>query len=217
MYALLNHFIIEKALIMFKSIVYPAASALALAMSFGFSAALYAENKDEQADCAPMFKHSMRRLHSQDTVDLCQLTRNKPVLLVNTASHCGYTKQFAGLETLHQQYQDQGLVVLGFASNDFYQAAKDEAEAAKVCFVNFGVNFVMLAPSSVKGDAANPVFQQVNTQAKAPGWNFTKYLIDANGDVVERFSSHVTPGSQALNHAIQKTLVMNDSANGLAL
>jgi glutathione peroxidase len=207
----------EKAFIMLQSIVYPAASALALAMSFGFSAALYAGDKAEQADCAPMFKHNMRQLHSKDTVDLCQLTRNKPVLLVNTASHCGYTKQFAGLEALHKQYQDQGLVVLGFASNDFYQAAKDEAEAAEVCFVNFGVNFTMLAPTSVKGDAANPVFQQVNTQSKAPGWNFTKYLVDANGNVVERFSSHVKPGSKALNTAIQNTLVMNDGVNGQAL
>ncbi len=98
---------------------------------------------DEQT-CSKIFSHSMKKLHSNDTIDLCKLTKGKTVLVVNTASHCGYTKQFKGLETLHQQYGDQGLVMLGFASNDFYQEAANEEEAAKVCFVNFGVSFTCL-------------------------------------------------------------------------
>ncbi len=160
---------------------------------------------DEQT-CSKTFSHSMKKLHSNDTIDLCELTKGKTVLVVNTASHCGYTKQFKGLETLHQQYGDQGLVMLGFASNDFYQEAANEEEAAKVCFVNFGVSFTMLAPSRVKGKQANPVFQVINEQSAKPSWNFTKYLINSEGQVVERFSSSVRPDAAALKQAIEKSL-----------
>lgn len=159
-----------------------------------------------QASCPDYLDHSMRRLHSQEDINLCAVTQGKPVLVVNTASHCGFTPQFKGLEALHQAYKGQGLVVLGFASDSFKQEAASEAKAADVCFVNYGVSFTMLAPTPVRGDAANPVFQAINEKAGAPRWNFNKYLIDGDGNVVEHFDSGIAPNSIQLTTAIEKVL-----------
>tara|TARA_Y100000766_G_scaffold281665_1_gene293566 strand:- start:610 stop:1176 length:567 start_codon:yes stop_codon:yes gene_type:complete len=158
------------------------------------------------AACASMFDHKMRQLHSQNQIDICQLVEQKPVLVINTASHCGFTRQFKGLEKLHKKYSDSGLVVLGFASDDFNQEDKDESKAADICYVNYGVTFTMLAPSSVKGKQANPVFQGLNQQAKSPSWNFNKYLVDKQGKVVKHFGSMVSPESKELVQAIESVL-----------
>ncbi|MAV75905.1 MAG: glutathione peroxidase [Actinobacteria bacterium TMED172] len=158
------------------------------------------------AVCAEIFDHKMRQLHSQNQIDICQLVDQKPALVINTASHCGFTRQFKGLEKLHQQYSDSGLVVLGFASDDFNQEDKDESKAADICYVNYGVTFTMLAPSSVKGKQANPVFQGLNEQAKSPSWNFNKYLVDKQGKVVKHFGSRVSPESKELVQAIESVL-----------
>lgn len=166
-----------------------------------FSGSAHAE-----AQCPAFLNYDLPKLHSNSTVNLCNEVAGKPLLIVNTASHCGYTHQFAGLEALHQQYQSQGLVVVGFASNDFNQEAKTEQEAAKVCRENFGVSFTMIAPSYVKGDRANPVFREINKQTEAPGWNFNKYLINRQGNVVEHFSSGVEPNSTLINTAIESLL-----------
>lgn len=158
------------------------------------------------AACPDYLDESMRKLHSQDQINLCEIQAGKPMLLVNTASHCGYTPQFKGLEALHQKYRKQGLVVIGFASDDFKQEAKDEASAADVCYVNYGVTFTMLAPSHVKGPEANPVFRALAEQSKAPGWNFNKYLVDASGVVVNHFDGGTTPDSKIMQHAIEGVL-----------
>ena len=158
------------------------------------------------ASCADIFDHKMRQLHSQNQIDICQLVEEKPVLVINTASHCGFTKQFKGLEKLHQQFSESGLVVIGFASDDFNQEDKDESKAADICYVNYGVTFTMLAPSSVKGEKANPVFKGLNQQAKSPNWNFNKYLVDKQGNVVEHFGSRVSPSSDKLRQAIESIL-----------
>lgn len=148
--------------------------------------------------CPEFLNYDLPKLHSNDTINLCDVAAGKPMLIVNTASHCGFTRQFGGLETLHKTYQDRGLVVVGFASNDFNQEAKTEEDAAKVCFENFGVSFTMIAPSYVTGKRANPVFQEINSQQQQPGWNFTKYLVDSKGKVVKRYSSLTSPDDDEL-------------------
>jgi len=154
------------------------------------------------ASCPAWLNHTFRKLHSSQSVNLCEAYAGRPMLIVNTASHCGFTPQFKGLEAVHAKYRDQGLVVVGFASDDFNQEAKDEAEAADTCFLNFGVTFTMLAPSSVKGAAANPVFRELARQTKAPGWNFNKYLVSADGVVRQHFGSSVTPESAPFTRAV---------------
>ena len=158
------------------------------------------------AACPDYLNQEMRRLHSKDTVNLCEISDGKPVLVINTASHCGYTKQFKGLEALNKQYSERGLQVVGFASNDFRQEAKDEEKAAEVCYVNYGVTFTMLAPSHVRGGKANPVFQELARQTEEPGWNFNKYLIDRDGNVVQHFGSGTSPDDKALTSAIESLL-----------
>lgn len=157
-------------------------------------------------ECPEFLNHSMRKLHSSEDINLCERLSGKPLLVVNTASHCGFTPQFKGLETLHNTYAKRGLTVVGFASNDFNQEAKDEEKAAKICFVNNGVTFTMFAPSKVKGADANPVFAALAAKSTAPKWNFNKYLVSANGEVVQHFGSRTTPDSEALRNAIESVL-----------
>lgn len=128
----------------------------------------------------------------------------KVLLVVNTASKCGFTPQYKGLEALWQQYRDQGLVVLGFPCDQFgHQEPGDEAQIAAFCERNFGVSFPLFAKIDVNGGEAHPLF--VELKKRAPGllgsksikWNFTKFLIADEGRSVERFSSRTSPDSLA--------------------
>lgn len=158
------------------------------------------------ADSCPAWLNQEKRLlHSNKSKNLCAYS-GKPLLIVNTASHCGFTKQFKELDELYRRYQAQGLAVVGFSSNDFNQEANEE-EAAKVCFVNFGVSFDMYATIPVSGDNADPLFKELARQGGGyPRWNFYKYLVDRHGVVVERFSSMTAPDSKSLQAAIEKVL-----------
>ena len=158
------------------------------------------------AACTPWLKHELKQLHSGTPLNLCEVTAGKPLLLVNTASNCGFTSQFEELEELHQQYKDQGLVIIGFPSNAFNQAAKDEEEAAKVCFYNFGVTFLMSQTIEVTGGNAHPVFEHLTQQGGKPSWNFNKYLIDKDGKVINRYSQWTSPTSWRITGAIEKLL-----------
>ena len=169
------------------------------AVAFGIEAVM--------ADTCPAYlDNELRRLHSAETVNLCDVAAGKPLLVVNTASRCGYTSQFKGLEALSQRYRDEGLVVVGFASDDFRQEANSEAEAATVCFKNFGVTFTMIAPTAVTGSQANPVFDEINRQSEPPRWNFTKYVINRDGTVTQSFPSRVRPDDPELVSAVESVL-----------
>ena len=124
------------------------------------------------------------------------------LLVVNTASKCGFTPQYAGLEALYRKYKDKGLVVLGFPSNQFgEQEPGPESEIAEFCEVNYGVTFPMFAKVDVNGTGAHPLFKYLTSSKKgllgsqAIKWNFTKFLVDRNGNVVARFAPTDTPES----------------------
>jgi glutathione peroxidase len=159
------------------------------------------------ADCPAYLNHDFKKLHSEETVNICKAFPGRPLLLVNTASHCGYTPQFKGLETLYERYRQRGLVVVGFPSDDFQQEAKDEAETAQVCYLNYGVTFTMLAPLAVKGAAANPVFRELIRQSgHEPSWNFNKYLVSPQGKVTAYYDSDITPDSAELADGVETLL-----------
>lgn len=158
------------------------------------------------AACDSHLQGDYRKLHSTDSVNLCKLVENKVTLVVNTASHCGFTKQFKGLEALHKRYKDKGLVIVGFASDDFNQEDKDEGNAAGICFKNFGVTFTMLAPTKVKGAEANTLFKYLNAESGEPKWNFNKYLVGKDGKVIQHFGSTTEPDADNLKKAIDEAL-----------
>ena len=157
--------------------------------------------------CPSVLRHSFNRLQDDKPQDLCQYA-GKVVLVVNTASHCGFTPQYEGLEALYAQYAASGLVVLGFPSNDFGgQEPGSPQQIAELCFNTYGVKFPMLAKSVVKGPKASAFYQELAKAAgDAPQWNFHKYLIDRRGRVAGSFGSMVTPQSRRLVLAVEKAL-----------
>ncbi|ATQ73450.1 glutathione peroxidase [Massilia violaceinigra] len=159
------------------------------------------------ASCPALLKHSFKRLQDEAPQDLCQYA-GKVVLVVNTASYCGYTTQYEGLEKLYAKYGSKGLVVLGFPSNDFGKQEPGNAkEIADFCYNTYGVKFPMFAKTSVTGAAANPLHAGlIKATGKEPKWNFTKYLIDRNGKVIEHYPSKVTPEDKQLVSKIEQAL-----------
>jgi len=158
------------------------------------------------AQCAPWLDKRTSKLHSQDSLDLCALTAGKTVLIVNTASHCGFTSQFKGLQSLYERYRSENFTVIGFPSNSFRQEAKNEEETANICYVNFGVKFPMTGTVNVRGEQANSVFKYLASKAAAPNWNFNKYLVSPSGKVLQHFGSGVSPDSKQLVEAIEAAL-----------
>lgn len=134
----------------------------------------------------------------------------KAVLVVNTASHCGFTKQYTALQSVYDQYRDQGLVVLGMPSNDFGgQEPGTEAEIKEFCEVNFSVDFPLTGKVGVKGDGAHPFFKWAKDQVGvvgSPKWNFHKYLIAPDGKLVDWFSTPTAPTSGKVTKAIEAIL-----------
>lgn len=157
-------------------------------------------------NCPAMLEGSLQKLRAKDSVDLCQRFAGKPLVVVNTASFCGYTPQFKGLEALYQQYKDQGLEVLGVPSDDFKQEANDSDETANVCFVNYGVTFTMTQPQRVTGEQAIALFKGLSAQSQAPRWNFTKYVVDRSGRVVASFPSSTKPDDAQMIAAVEQAI-----------
>jgi len=156
--------------------------------------------------CPATLNHTLLRLQDEKPQSLCQYA-GKVILAVNTASYCGFTPQYKGLEALQEKYKAEGLVVLGFPSNDFAQEKGSNKEIADFCENTFGVKFPMFAASSVRGDKANPFFKNLIAQgATPPRWNFYKYLIGRDGKLIDSYSSMTTPDSRSLVTAIEKEL-----------
>ena len=156
------------------------------------------------AACPATLAHTFPRLQDEKPQSLCQYS-GKVLLVVNTASYCGFTPQYKGLEALHDKYKGKGLVVLGFPSNDFAQEKASNKEIADFCESTFGVKFPMFAASHVRGDAANPLFKQLAAATgTSPKWNFYKYMVARNGKIVGSWASNTTP--EALEKEVEKQL-----------
>jgi glutathione peroxidase len=157
-----------------------------------------------------IYSYKLNFLDGSETT--LQTYQGKVLLIVNTASQCGFTPQYAGLEALHQQYADQGCAVLGFPCNQFgAQEPGTVVEIANFCATNYHISFPLFAKIEVNGDNAHPLFTHLKSSQKgllgseAIKWNFTKFLVNRNGKVVERFAPMTTP--EAIGSAIERLLL----------
>jgi glutathione peroxidase len=155
--------------------------------------------------CPTLLDHRFKTVQGAD-VDLCQYA-DRAILVVNTASRCGFTPQFTKLQGLYDQYKDKGLVVVGFPSNDFRQELASNKEVGEFCLTNYNVKFPMMEMSSVKGAGANPLFKQLaGRTGQQPGWNFHKYLISPGGKEVYSFATSTQPDAAEVMQKLKPML-----------
>ena len=177
------------------------------ALLAGAATLLPAARAPAQPACPALLQHTFPRLQDDAPQSLCQYA-GRVLLVVNTASYCGFTPQYEGLEKLHARYASRGLVVLGFPSNDFGQQEPGDAkQIADLCFNTYGVKFPMFGKIVVRGPSAHPLYAQLaRATGQAPGWNFHKYLVDRQGKPIASFESKVEPTSAALTAAVERAL-----------
>jgi glutathione peroxidase len=161
----------------------------------------------QAAACPALLDHEFNRLQTGKPESLCQY-RGKVLLIVNTASYCGYTHQYEGLEAMYRKYKDRGLVVLGFPTNDFGgQEPGSNKEIAEFCRLTYGVQFPMFEKTTVKSLQTNPLYAElVAKTGQSPKWNFFKYVIDRSGKPAGTFASQVEPDDRALLALLEKLL-----------
>jgi glutathione peroxidase len=158
------------------------------------------------AACPALLDHRVPRLQDEAPQDLCGYA-GKVLLIVNTASYCGFAPQFEGLEALYAKYSARGLVVLGFPSNDFQQEDPDAKKTADVCFNTYGVKFPMFTAVPVRGAGAHPLYRQLaQATGQQPSWNFNKYLVGRDGKPLAHFGSRAAPQSAPVTDAIERAL-----------
>lgn len=162
----------------------------------------------QSANAGELLDQDFRRLAGDEVVNLGKAYSGKVVLVVNTASKCGNTPQYEGLESLYQEYQDAGLVVLGFPSNDFMgQEPGTEAEIQEFCRLTYSVKFPMFEKVSVKEGDAHPFYDQLAAASGTyPTWNFHKYLIGRDGKLIAQFSPRTQPYDETLLGSIKTAL-----------
>ena len=183
-------------------------SVAAVILAALLNGAARADNPLPQADACPqLLNYSFNRLQTGQAESLCQYS-GKVVLIVNTASYCGYTHQYEGLEALYRKYKARGLVVVGFPSNDFGgQEPGSNKEIAEFCRLTYGVEFPMFEKSSVTSINTNPLYAElVARTGQSPKWNFHKYLVDRDGKQVASFGTRVEPDSGDLVSAVERML-----------
>ena len=145
---------------------------------------------------------------SGETINLSDY-KSKVVLLVNTASKCGFTPQYSGLQQIYERYKDDGFVVLGVPTNDFNQELSKDSEVKEFCEIRFGVEFPMSSIQPIRGENAHPIYKWVNSNVSVigqPRWNFHKYLIGKDGNIINWFSSMTSPTSEGLVNQIETAL-----------
>ncbi len=169
---------------------------------------LFAVIAPAAATCPGTLDFKLRTLAGEENVRLCERYQGKVVLMVNTASKCGFTYQYEGLETLYEKYKGRGLVVLGFPSNDFGgQEPGTEKEIQRFCRLTYSIQFPMFEKIQVRDDTAHPLYQKLASLAgEYPAWNFHKYLLGRDGTLVASYSSRVEPMSPRLVQAIEREL-----------
>ena len=184
------------------------AVAVAALTAIALSSAARAESPPPVTDACPeVLNYSFNRLQTGKPESLCQY-RGKVVLIVNTASYCGYTHQYEGLEALYRKYKSRGLVVVGFPSNDFGgQEPGSNKEIAEFCRLTYGVEFPMFEKSSVTSIKTNPLYAELLARTgQSPKWNFHKYLVDRDGKQVASFGTRVEPDNGDLVSAVERML-----------
>jgi len=156
--------------------------------------------------CPSLLNHEFKRLPSGKPENLCQY-QGKVILVVNTASRCGFTPQFEGLQKIFQEYKGKGLVVLGFPSNDFNQELAEGKQIADFCRLNYGVDFPMYEKTHVKGASANGFYKGlIKASGEEPMWNFHKYLITRDGATVIPLHSRIEPEGREMRTKIEAML-----------
>ncbi len=181
-------------------------------LSLNLSSAHSAPSLPSASDCPRVLQHSVLRLQDEKPQALCQYA-GQVVVVVNTASFCGFTSQYKGLEALYAKYKDRGLVVLGFPSNDFSQEPESNAKIADFCESTFGVKFPMFVKTTVRGAQALPLFKQLTElSGTAPKWNFYKYVISRDGQQVKSFNSMTAPQDNSFVREIEKQLAVKGNA-----
>jgi glutathione peroxidase len=167
-----------------------------------------------ESPCPRVLQHSILRLQDEKPQALCQYA-GQVVVVVNTASFCGFTPQYKGLEALYAKYKERGLVVLGFPSNDFSQEPESNAKIADFCENTFGVKFPMFVKTTVRGNDAIPLFKQLAEQTgTTPKWNFYKYVISRDGQQIKSFSSMTSPQDKGFVQEIEKQLAVKVEVKG---
>ena len=157
-------------------------------------------------NCPSILNQNVLRLQDEKPQSLCQYT-GKVVLIVNTASYCGFTPQYKGLEALYEKYKGDGLVVLGFPSNDFAQEPESNQQIADFCENTFGVKFPMFTKTAVKGESASKLYKELAVATKTtPKWNFYKYLISRDGQKIKSYGSMTGPQDKSFVKDVELSL-----------
>ena len=188
--------------------------AATMLLALALCAPASAQNPSAQsAACPVLLDHEFNRLQTGKPESLCQY-RGKVLLIVNTASYCGYTHQYEGLEAMYRKYRDRGLVVLGFPTNDFGgQEPGSNKEIAEFCRLTYGVQFPMFEKTTVKSLQTNPLYAELAASTgQSPKWNFFKYVIDRGGRPAGTFASKVEPDDPTLLALLEKLLAEKPSS-----